>query len=204
MGFSILPKATHFYDLFARAGENVLAVAQLVEKRFADPSAVPHSEIKKLEHIGDDMTGETIQLLNTQYVTPFDREDIYGLASATDDVVDHIDHASELLDVYRLGETTEQARRQCQILVGAAGHLAAALGSLRGLAEADSHLLELKKFEDEGDRIVREAIGGLFSDPDPDPLYVIRWKDVYDALEDAIDACERAALHVGNIVVKNG
>ena len=204
MGFSILPKATHFYDLFARAGANVLAAAQLVEKRFADPAAVPHAEIKKLEHTGDDITGETIQLLNTQYVTPFDREDIYGLASATDDVIDHIDHASELLDVYRLPQTTEEARNQCRVLVGAAGHLSAALGSLRGLAEADNHLLELKKFEDEGDRILREAVGGLFSATNPDPLYVIRWKDVYDALEDAIDACETAAHHVGNIVVKNG
>ena len=79
----------------------------------------------------------------------------------------------------------------------------AALGNLRGLAQADSHLLELKKYEDEGDRLVKEAIGSLFDDPNPDPLYVMRWKDVYDALEDALDACETAAHHVGNIVVKN-
>ena len=203
MGFSVLPKATQFYDMFTRAGANALAAAQLVERRFADPAAVPHSEVKALEHVGDGLTGEIINLLNTQYITPFDREDIYGLASATDDVLDHIDDASELLAVYRISETTEFARRQCAVMVSAAGHLASALGSLRGLAEADGHLLELKKFEDEGDRILREAIGALFADPAPDPLYVIRWKDVHDALEDAIDACETAAHHIGNIVVKN-
>lgn len=203
MGFSVLPKATQFYDMFARAGTNAFAAAQLLERRFADPAAVAHSDVKALEHIGDDLTGEIINLLNTQYVTPFDREDIYGLATATDDVVDHMDHASELLVVYRIAETTEPARRQCALLVNAAERLASALGSLRGLAEADEHLLALKQFEDEGDRIFRGAIGALFADPGVDPLYVIRWKDVYDVLEDAIDACETAAHHVGNIVVKN-
>lgn len=203
MGFSVLPKATQFFDMFARAGENAVAAARLVEQRFANPAAVPHAQVKALEHVGDDLTGEIINLLNTQYVTPFDREDIYGLASATDDVLDHMDYASELLDVYRISDTTDYSRRQCAVMVGASSHLASALGNLRGLAEADGHLLELKKYEDEGDRLVKEAIGSLFADPDPDPLYVIRWKDVYDALEDAIDACESAALHVGNIVVKN-
>lgn len=203
MGMSILPRATRFYDYFARAGENALAGARLVERRFADPASVPHAEVKALEHVGDELTGEIIGLLNTQYVTPFDREDIYGLAGATDDVLDHMDHASELLDVYRISETTEQSRRQCAILVSATERLAAALGSLKSLALADPHLLELKTFEDEGDRLLREAVGALFAEPNADPLNVIRWKDVYDSLEDAIDACEAAALHVGNIVVKN-
>jgi uncharacterized protein len=203
MGFSVLPKATQFFDMFARAGANAVEAARLVERRFASPAAVKHAEIKALEHVGDNLTGEIITLLNTQYVTPFDREDIYGLASATDDVLDHLDHASEMLDVYRISETTDFARQQCAVMVKAAGHLAAALGSLRGLAQAESHLLEVKKYEDEGDRVVRAAIGSLFADPSADPLYVIRWKDVYDTLEEAIDACETAAHHVGNIVVKN-
>lgn len=203
MGFSVLPKATQFYDMFARAGTNAFTAAQLVERRFSDPEAVPHADVKALEHVGDHLTGEIINLLNTQYVTPFDREDIYGLASAIDDVLDHMDHASELLAVYRITETTEPARRQCAVLVNAAERLASALGSLRGLAEADAHLMAVKHFEDEGDRIFRGAIGALFADPGADPLYVIRWKDVYDVLEDAIDACETAAHHVGNIVVKN-
>lgn len=151
MGFSVLPKATQFFDMFARAGANAVEAARLVEQRFADPSVVKHSQVKALEHVGDNMTGEIITLLNTQYVTPFDREDIYGLASATDDVLDHMDYASELLDVYRLAETTDFARQQCAVMVNAAGHLAAALGSLRGLAQAESHLLEVQTSEDEGD-----------------------------------------------------
>ena len=87
MGFSVLPKATQFFDMFARAGANAVEAARLVEQRFVDPSVVKHSQVKALEHVGDNMTGEIITLLNTQYVTPFDREDIYGLASATDDVL---------------------------------------------------------------------------------------------------------------------
>lgn len=202
LGLSLLPKTTRFYDLFATAGENIIAGARVVERRFASPESVPHAEVKALEHAGDAVTGQIIGLLNTQYITPFDREDIYGLASATDDVLDHMDHASELLDVYRIGATTEFSRRQCAVLVSASERLSGALGSLRGLAKADSYLAELKTFEDEGDRIHREAVGSLFAEDDVDPLHVIRWKDVYDALEDAIDACERAAHHVGNIVVK--
>ena len=175
MGFSVLPKATQFFDMFARAGANAVEAARLVEQRFVDPSVVKHSQVKALEHVGDNMTGEIITLLHTLYVTPFDREDIYGLASATDDVLDHMDYASELLDVYRLAETTDFARQQCAVMVNAAGHLAAALGSLRGPAQAESHLLEVKTSEDEGDRLVKEAIGSLFADPQPrsalrDPL----------------------------------
>lgn len=202
MGISLLPKSTRFYDLFLTAGENTIAGARMVERRFASPSSVPHAEVKALEHAGDDVTGEIIGLLNTQYITPFDREDIYGLASATDDVLDHMDHASELIDVYRIGDrTTEFSRRQCAVLVSASERLSRALGSLKGLSGVDAYLMELKTFEDEGDRIHREAVGSLFEDG-VDPLHVIRWKDIYDALEDAIDACETAALHVGNIVVK--
>ena len=200
---SILPKSTRFYDMFAEAGANVVAAARLIERRFANPSEIPHAEIKALEHVGDDLTGQIITLLNTQYVTPFDREDIFGLASAIDDVVDNINHASQLLDIYRLPHTTDASRRQCATLVSAADHLAAALGSLKGLAKVDAHLLALREREDEGDRIFTDAVASLFAEADPDPLSVIRWKDVYDALEDAIDACERSGRHVGNIVVKN-
>jgi uncharacterized protein len=144
-----------------------------------------------------------MQLLNTQYITPFDREDIYELATAIDDVVDYIEEASELLELYGIESTTRHAVEQCRILVGACEQLRLALTRLRGMRGVQEALVELKRFEDEGDRIVHDAIAALFRDDRIDPLIVIRWKDIYDGLEQAIDAAEHAGNVIGNIVVKN-
>jgi uncharacterized protein Yka (UPF0111/DUF47 family) len=149
------------------------------------------------------LTHELIQLLNTQYVTPFDREDIYELATALDDVVDHIEHASDLLGLYKIGAPMDQALEQARILIGAADALASALVELRRPEAAAPHLATVKQYEDEGDRVVRDAIAALFEDEEVDPRHIIRWKDVFDALEQAIDACETAAHVIGNVVVKN-
>jgi uncharacterized protein len=202
---SLVPRTSEFYDLFARAGANALEVARLAERRFREwpSSSVSQEDVKAAETAGDQLTHDLIQLLNTQYVTPFDREDIYDLATAIDDVVDLIDEASELLGLYGIEQPARQAVEQCRILVGAVEHLAEALGSLKGLKGVQQHLVELKRLEDEGDRVVRDAIGSLFHDSRIDPLIVIRWKDIYEALEDALDASETAANVLGNIVVKN-
>jgi uncharacterized protein len=202
---NLVPRTGAFYDLFAEAGENALEAARKAEMRFREypnPS-VSQEDIKAIEHRGDDLTRELIQLLNTQYVTPFDREDIYALATALDDVVDHIDEATDLLDLYRIETTAAPALEQCRILVGAVEHLADALNRLKARKGAQEALVALKRLEDEGDRVVRDAIASLFQDSRIEPLVVIRWKDVFDALEDAIDACETAANVVGNILVKN-
>ena len=202
---SLVPRTNEFYDLFSRAGANALEAARLIERRFREypNSSVSQADVKAVEHEGDTITRELIQLLNTQYITPFDREDIFALATRVDDVVDHMDEASELLDLYGVESPTRQAIEQCRILVGAAEHLAAALNELKGLRGVERELAALKELEDEGDRIVHDAIADLFRDPRIDPLIVIRWKDIFEALEDALDACETAANVVGNIVVKN-
>jgi uncharacterized protein Yka (UPF0111/DUF47 family) len=202
---SLVPRTSEFYDLFSRAGANTLEAAKLIERRFREyPNAsVTQADVKAAEHEGDTITRELIQLLNTQYITPFDREDIFALATQVDDVVDHMDEASELLDLYGVESPTRQAIEQCRILVGACEHLAIALRELKGLHGVERELVALKELEDEGDRVVRDAIADLFRDPRIDPLIVIRWKDIFEALEDALDACETAANVVGNIVVKN-
>jgi uncharacterized protein len=202
---ALAPRTTEFYGLFAEAGRNALETARLTDSRFRewpDPS-VPHEQVKALESNGDRLTHELIRLLNTQYVTPFDREDIYELATAVDDVVDHIEHASDLLGLYKIGAPMEQALEQVRVLVAAAEGLAAALGELQDPAAATPHLANVKKLEDVGDRIVRDAIAALFEDEEVDPRHIIRWKDIFEALEEATDACESAAHVVGNIVVKN-
>jgi uncharacterized protein len=140
--------------------------------------------------------------LNTQYVTPFDREDIYDLAKVIDDVVDYMENASDLLGLYKVESRLDASLEQCRVLVEMAEHLHSALVDLKQLRRADKHVVEVKRLEDEGDRIVRSGIAGLFEN-NTDPLVVIRWKDILEALEDAIDSCETAADLVGNIVVKN-
>jgi predicted phosphate transport protein (TIGR00153 family) len=202
---ALVPKSSEFYELFAQAGANAVEVARKAETLFREHpnSPVTQSEIKALEHVGDRLTYEIIQTLNTRYVTPFDREDIYDLATTTDDVVDHIDHACDLLGLYNVETPSGPSLEQCRILVAATEKLATALSDLKARKAAQPAVVELKRLEDEGDRVVRDAIAGLFHDPRIDPLIVIRWKDIYEALEDALDACETAANVVGNIIVKN-
>lgn len=202
---SLTPRTSEFYELFARAGGNALDVARLVERRFHEHpnSGVTQEQVKAAETAGDQITRDLIQLLNTQYLTPFDREDIYLLATEIDDVVDYLEEASDLLGLYGVEMPTRHAVEQCTVLVKACELLAAACDNLKGMRGIQQTLVDLKAFEDEGDRLLRDALASLFRDERIDPLVVIRWKDIYEALERALDACETAANVIANIVVKN-
>jgi uncharacterized protein Yka (UPF0111/DUF47 family) len=201
----LTPRTTEFYELFAKAGENALEAARHAEIRFREfpNSSVTQADVKAIETTGDQITHDLINLLNTQYVTPFDREDIYELATAVDDVVDYIDESTQLLDLYSIETMTRQAVEQSRILVLAVEQLCTALGRLKGMRGVQAAIVELKRLEDEADRVVHDAIAALFRDDRIDPLIVIRWKDIYDSLEEAIDSCEHAANVIGNILVKN-
>ena len=205
MRLRLTPRTTEFYDLFTRAGENALEAARHAETRFREypNSSVTQADVKAIETAGDEITRELIHLLNTQYVTPFDREDIYELATAIDDVVDYIEEASDLLELYGVEAATKHAVEQCRILVQAVEQLAVAVQRLKGLRGVQDALVELKRLEDAGDRVVHDAIAALFRDDRIDPLIVIRWKDIYEGLEKALDACDTAATVIGNILVKN-
>jgi uncharacterized protein len=205
MRLSLVPRPAEFYELFTEAGANALMAAQKAEMRFREfpNSSVTQADVKAVEHEGDRITRDLIQLLNTQYVTPFDREDIFALATAIDDVVDHIEEATDLLELYGIESSTRQAIEQARILAAAVSHLCAALNGLKTQRGVQEELIKLKELEDEGDRVLRDAIADLFRDERIDPLIVIRWKDIFEALEDALDAAETAANVVGNIVVKN-
>jgi predicted phosphate transport protein (TIGR00153 family) len=204
MRLSLVPRTSEFYDLFNAAGQNALEAARQVDARFRSfpEREVRQAEVKELENRGDELTRQIIELVNTQFITPFDREDIYELAKAIDDVVDFIENASDLLTLYKIEQPMGQSLEQCRVLVAAAENLAQALAELRGLRNIERYLVAIKNLEDEADRIVRGAIASLFENH-VDPIEVIRWKDIFEALEDAIDACETAADVVGNIVVKN-
>jgi len=202
---SLTPRTSEFYELFASAGTNALEVARLVERRFREHpnSGVTQEQIKAEETDGDRITREIIQLMNTQYVTPFDREDIYMLATEVDDVVDYLEEASDLLGLYGVDLPTRHAVEQCGIIVAAVEQLSAACDNLKGMRGVQEALVELKRLEDEGDQVLRNALASLFRDERIDPLIVIRWKDIYEALERALDACETAANVIANILVKN-
>jgi predicted phosphate transport protein (TIGR00153 family) len=205
MRFSLTPRTSEFYELFARSGENALEVARLVERRFREHpnSGVTQEQVKAEETEGDTITRAIMQLLNTQYLTPFDRDDIYMLATEIDDVVDYLEEASDLLGLYGVELPTRHAVEQCEIIVRAVEQLALACGNLKGMRGVQAALVELKRLEDEGDRVLRDALASLFRHDRIDPLIVIRWKDIYEALERALDACDTAATVIGNILVKN-
>lgn len=202
---SLTPKTSEFYVLFARAAENALEVARLVDRRFREypNSGITQEQVKAAETSGDGVTRDLIQLLNTQYLTPFDRNDIYMLAVQVDDVVDELEEASDLLGLYGIELPTKHAVQQTGLLVAAAEQLAIACDNLKSFSGVNDALVELKRLEDEGDRVLRDGLAALFRDDRIDPLMVIRWKDVYDRLERALDSCETAANTIANIVVKN-
>jgi uncharacterized protein Yka (UPF0111/DUF47 family) len=205
MRFSLTPRTTEFYVLFGKAGENALEVARLVERRFREHpnSGVTQEQVKAVETAGDTLTRDLINLLNTQYITPFDREDIYQLATRIDDVVDYLEEASDLLGLYGVEMPTRHAVEQCAVIVSACEQLAIACDNLKGMRGVQQALIELKGLEDQGDRMHRDALGALFRGEAIEPLIVIRWKDIYEALERGLDACETAANVIANIVVKN-
>jgi uncharacterized protein Yka (UPF0111/DUF47 family) len=205
MRFSLTPRTSEFFTLFGRAGQNALQVAQLVERRFREHpnSGITQDQVKAEETEGDSITRELITLLNTQYVTPFDPDDIYMLATEIDDVVDYLEEASALLTLYGVEMPTRHAVEQCAIIVKACEQLAIACDNLKGMRGVQDALVQVKLHEDEGDRVLREGLAALFRDEAIDPLIVIRWKDIYEGLERALDACETAANVIANILVKN-
>jgi uncharacterized protein len=197
-------RSSEIFAHLAAAGEAALAVVQVVERRFYEwPSGPSQLEVKDLEHEADRIVSELISLTNTLFVTPYDRDDLIALAFAIDDVADEAENAAELLGLYGVETTTRQSLELCGLLVEAAEELAQLLAGLKGLEGASDRIVRIKGIEDRGDDVARAARASLFRDDRIDPVIVIRWKDIYEALEDAIDACETAAHRVGNIVVKN-
>jgi predicted phosphate transport protein (TIGR00153 family) len=203
--FRLVPQTKEFFQLFSAASANCIAIAEaLVELLTAFPagSEAGIARIKELEHQGDRLTHQVIGLLNRTFVTPFDRDDIYRLATVLDDVCDHIDEAADKLGLYGVVSVPDVARSQADVILRAAHELDAAIRQLEGFRDATTQLIELRSLEDEGDRLVRGGIADLFRSG-ADPIDVIRWKDIHERLEEAVDAVENAADVLEAIVVKN-
>jgi predicted phosphate transport protein (TIGR00153 family) len=201
---SLLPRDRTFFDLFIEAGSNSVETARLLDRMFEEWPEVGDlpAEVVAAEHEGDRITHEIIKRLNSTFVTPLDREDIYALATKLDDVVDFTEEVADLLVIYKVEAPMIQAGVLAKILVGACRELAAALEKLPTFKDLDQHWVEIHRLENEGDRISRDAVASLFDDG-IDPMVVIRWKDIFGVLEEAIDATETAAQIIEGIVIKN-
>jgi uncharacterized protein len=201
---SLAPQKREFFRLFSRASENAVEISQLLLRLLDDvpPDIDMLLGIKEFEHEGDRVTRALVDLLNRTFVTPFDRDDIYNLASAIDDVCDHIDEAAGMIAYYGISEIRPQARDQAQVILRSAEKLNDAVNRLDGFKDASRQLHELRDLEDEGDVLKRDAIADLFAS-ETDPLLVIRWKDIHEQLEEAVAAAENAADVLEAILVKN-
>jgi uncharacterized protein len=202
---TLVPQKREFYDLFNQAAANTVEISQKLIQlldEFPDTAEERMRDIKELEHHGDRLTHELVDLINRTFVTPFDRDDMYRLAGVLDDVCDHVDDSAEKIIGYGAREIHEPARRQADVIHRAAAKLCEAIGKLEGFKDSKRQLIELRELEDEGDRIAREAIAGLF-DGGVDAISLIRWKDIHEQLEEAVDACENAADVLEAILVKN-
>ena len=198
------PKDRQFFDLFEESARNALRAAELLDEMLdAYPERANLSrDILLCEQEGDRITYDIVQRLNSTFVTPIDREDILALASALDDIVDLTEEASDYLGLYRIEAPMAQSQRQAHILMEACRQISEAMPRLRGFKDLTHYTVEIHRLETEGDRVTREAVASLF-DTGIDPMVVIRWKDIFERLEDAIDATELVANLLANIVVKN-
>jgi predicted phosphate transport protein (TIGR00153 family) len=198
------PRDREFFDLFEEAGANILRAADLLDRMLRNYPETKElaREILLCEQEGDRITHDIIQRLNQTFVTPIDREDILELASTLDDIVDLTEEVADYLGLYKVEAPMEQAQRLAHILMQACRQIAEAMPRMRDFKDISHYTVEIHRLENEGDRVTREAIASLF-DNGIDPMVVIRWKDLFERLEDAVDATERVANTLQGIVIKN-
>jgi uncharacterized protein len=201
----LTPQKRGFFDLYTKASTNAVEISRLLVQlleHFPEDGADVVRRIKELEHEGDRLTHELVDMLNRTFVTPFDRDDMYRLAAALDDICDHVDEAADDIGLYGVKVVPPEAKAQANVILRAAISLDEAIQRLEGFKDSKRQLIELRELEDEGDRLVRDAVAGLFRSGQ-DPVSIIRWKEIHEQLEEAVDACENAADVLEAILVKN-
>lgn len=201
---SLVPRERRFYDLFEQQAATLVQAADLLEQALAEVANLPtrRREIKDLEHRGDDITHEIVRVLYQTFVTPFDREDIYELAAGLDDILDYIEEVADTTNLYGITTIPGPACELARLLAQAVVQLEQAIGKLESGKGGGEYVIEVHRLEDVGDSVSRRAIAELFSDQHP-PLEVIKLKDLYTLLEDALDRCEDVANVLEGITIKN-
>ena len=203
--FRLIPREEKFYAEFIAVGEELRRGARVLVEMLAPDHPIwdKADEIKELEHKCDFLTHEITQRLNRTFVTPIDREDIHELASSVDNVMDAIDHCAGVVRLYRIERVRPGARDLARVIADAVEHLHATLRALEGGKGVFEGVREINRLEHEGDRAHQRAVSALFEE-ERDPIAVIKWKEILDFLEGAIDRCRDAANVLEGIVVKHG
>ncbi|MDR7420179.1 MAG: DUF47 family protein [Armatimonadota bacterium] len=204
MTLRLLPREEIFFDLFNRAADNVLRAARLLKELLDDYRDVDRraEAIKAVEDDGDEITHAIIDRLNRTFVVPLDREDIFALAKQLDDILDWIEASSARLAMYRIDRPTSAAREMAHIIVSECEAVVEAVGHLRRLDRVEGAVHEINRLENLADRVQRDAIAALFAGTD-DPITVMKWKEIYETLEEATDQCEHVAHLLEGIRAKN-
>ncbi len=207
MRFSLLPREEKFFDLFERAAQNAIDAAAAFKELLKNYTDVENKvrKIEDLEHEGDIITHEIFDKLNRSFITPIDREDIHSLASEIDDVVDFLKATSDRMLLYKIEAPTADIINLSDTLLKAITETAKAIRGLRDLKHPrrmQEYCIEVNSLENEGDNILKNAVSKLFNDR-MDPLDVIKWKEIYENTESAIDMCESVANTIGAILAKN-
>jgi predicted phosphate transport protein (TIGR00153 family) len=203
--FGLIPKEEKFFVLFKELARNIVEGAQLFKEMiddFSDPVA-SQKLIKQIEHNGDILTHDIVKKLNKSFVTPLDREDIYALSAALDDILDLIDASAQRIVMYNVEKPTQEAKELAFLILKSCQTIDKAVALLGGKLEPiAAYCMEVNSLENEADRVCREAISRLF-DEEKDPIQLIKWKEIYETLERATDKCEDAANILESVVVKN-
>ena len=201
---SLVPREQRFYDLFEQQAKLLVSASVLLKEAFDDMGNLParQREIKDLERLGDKNTYDTMRTLNETFVTPFDHEDISALAAGLDDILDYIEEISDTVNLYGMTTIPRPASELADLLAQAVTQLEQAVGKLRSGKKDGEYAIEVHRLEDVGDSTSRHAIAELFQGQ-RDPLEVIKLKDLYGLLEDALDRCEDVANVIENIAIKN-
>ncbi len=199
----LIPKDEAFQEIFIKDGENLVEAARALNAMFSEFDRLDErvAEIQALEHTGDEIDIEIAVRLERSFITPFDREDIHELYTRLDDVVDGIQEAAETVVIYAIDSATDEARQMAGIIAAQAEQLLASLKKLDHLETAGSHLKEIHDLENKADGLSRSAIGRLFREAG-DPLNVIKLRDLYNVLEETVDAAEDAAEVMERIAAK--
>ena len=199
-----VPRDREFFDLFEEASTNAVRAADLLDQMLRNypEKADLARDVLICEQEGDRITHDLIQRLNNMFVTPIDREDILLLAGALDDIVDLTEEVADYLGLYKIEAPMEQAQRLAHILLQATRQISEAMPRMRDFRDINHYTVEINRLENDGDRVVREAVASLF-EGGIDPMVVIRWKDIFERIEEAVDACERVANVLEGIVIKN-
>jgi predicted phosphate transport protein (TIGR00153 family) len=205
MGFSLIPREDEYFTMFSQMTEKIIEAANILVEMMASESEDLSSfskRIKDVEHNCDTLMHAITTKLNKSFITPFDREDIYGLSVALDDICDYIDAGARAVMMYDIRKTNEYSRHLTRIIGSLAVEIHSAVSMLQKPNGMNKHFVEIHRLENEADDVYFRAMGDLFKNSS-NPVNIIKWKELYEILENATDRCESVANIIESIVLKH-